>query len=327
MPHSTSPLAVEPKTKLRPTLGLALSGSGNRSAFYIGFLEILQEHKIPIDYIAACSGGSLVAAAFACGTLAQFKEKAMSLDKETLKTYFTRGSGKGGLFSIDLLEREIRNFTKGLRFEEVRPLMGFVAVDIESGEKVLLCMGDIAKAARISCTLPGIFEPEKWGGKTLVDGGLLVMIPGEVLLNANIDVKIGVNMRGTKHIFTEPQLTAKKILNFLKKLFFVEELESFFDNIFQLDDGLKAEKKPGFFQVLGKSLDLAIRANQSQSNEESMFDLIIVPDLPKLKRDEFSQEASKYFYEVGRKTAEENILKIRELIKNKQQVLETTLNS
>jgi predicted acylesterase/phospholipase RssA len=322
MPRSTSRLAVKLKTKPRPTLGLALSGPGNRSSFYIGFLEILQEHEIPIDYIAACSGGSLIAAAFACGTLAQFKEKVLSLNKETLKTYFTRSKGKGGLFSMDLLEQEIRNFTKGLRFEEVRPLMGFVAVDIESGEKVLLCMGDIAKAARISCTVPGIFEPEKWGGKTLVDGGLLTIMPADILKGADIDVKIGINIRGTKHIFTEPQLTAKKILNFLKRLFFVEELESFFDNIFRLDDGFGAEQKPGFFQVLGKSLDVAIKANQQPDNGETILDLIISPDLPKMRSTEFSQEAVKYFYEQGRKSAEENVSKITALIKSKQKALE-----
>ena len=42
----------------KPTLGLALSGSGDRTTFYIGFLEVLDEAGIKIDYISACSGGS-----------------------------------------------------------------------------------------------------------------------------------------------------------------------------------------------------------------------------------------------------------------------------
>ena len=78
----------------KPTLGLALSGSGNRTSFYIGFLEVLQEKGIHLDYITACSGGCLAALAFSCGTLPEFKEKVFSLDRETLKTYFTRSHDK-----------------------------------------------------------------------------------------------------------------------------------------------------------------------------------------------------------------------------------------
>jgi NTE family protein len=260
--------------KSSPTIGLALSGGGNRSSFYIGFLEVLQEKGIRLDYITACSGGSLAAAAFACGTLPEFKQKVFGLGKETLKTYFSRSNSKGGIFSIDLLEEEIRNFTKGLTFEEVRPLMGFVAVDIENGEKVLLCMGDIARAARISCTIPGVFDPVKWGGKTLVDGGLLTMVPGDFLHQAKMDITVGINIRGTKHIFLGSQITAKKIYNFIKKVLFIEELESLFDGLFKMEE-TNFERQQNFFQVVGKSMDLAIKANQKNTEDEEACDLVI----------------------------------------------------
>jgi NTE family protein len=301
----------------KPTVGLALSGGGNKSSFYIGFLEVLQEKGIHLDYITACSGGSLAAAAFACGTLPEFKEKVLSLDRETLKKYFSKSSGKGGFFSIDSLEEEILNFTKGLTFEEVRPLMGFVAVNIENGEKVLLCMGDIARAARISCTLPGIFEPVKWGGKTLVDGGLLTMVPGDFLRQANMDVTIGINMRGTKHIFLDSQITAKRIYNFIKKVLFIEELEALFDGLFKLEDE-DFESHPNFFQVVGKSMDLAIKANQKNTEAEEACDLVIFPNLPKTKQSNFTKESVKYYYDMGRKVAEDYVPKINELIKAKE---------
>lgn len=302
--------------KPSPTIGLALSGGGNRSSFYIGFLEVLQEKGIRLDYITACSGGSLAAAAFACGTLPEFKQKVFGLGRKTLKTYFSRSNSKGGIFSIDLLEEEIRNFTKGLTFEEVRPLMGFVAVDIENGEKVLLCMGDIARAARISCTIPGVFDPVKWGGKTLVDGGLLTMVPGDFLRQANIDISIGVNMRGTKHIFLDSQITAKKIYNFIKKVLFIEELESLFGGLFRMEDA-EFERQQNFFQVVGKSMDLAIKANKTNYEREEACDLLITPNLPRLKQSKFTRESVKYYYEMGRKIAEDYVPKIRELVKAK----------
>jgi len=302
--------------KSKPTVGLALSGGGNRSSFYIGFLEVLQEKGIQLDYITACSGGSLAAAAFACGTLPEFKEKVFGLDRKTLKTYFHRNGARGGIFSIDSLEEAIRNFTKGLTFEEVRPLMGFVAVDIENGEKVLLCMGDIARAARISCTIPGVFDPIKWGGKTLVDGGLLTMVPGDFLRQANMDITIGINIRGTKHIFLGSQITAKKIYNFIKKVLFIEELESLFDGLFKMEEA-DFERQQNFFQVVGKSMDLAIKANKNNNEQEEACDLVINPNLPKLKQSDFTGESVKFYYDMGRKTAEEYVPKINELVKAK----------
>lgn len=301
-------------TNMRPKIGLALSGSGNRSPFYIGFLEYLSEQNVTVDYITACSGGSLVAAAYACGTLPEFKKLILSLTPESIKVYMARSTG-GGFYNIDLLEEAIRTFTKGMNFEEVRPLMGFVAVDIENGEKVLLCMGDIARAARISCTLPGVFEPVQWGGKTLIDGGLLTMVPGDFLKQAGMDVTIGVNMRGTKHIFTENQISAKKFFNLLKKIFLIDNLENILHNIFTEEpEGLK---KPRMFEVIGKSLDLAIEANKKQSNAEESCDLMIYPEIPKFKKNEFSPETNLYFYERGREVAGEYIERIKQLINKK----------
>jgi predicted acylesterase/phospholipase RssA len=306
------------QTSAKKTLGLALSGSGNRSTFYIGFLEGLEESGIKPDYIAASSGGSLVAAAYACGTLPEFKERILSMTKETLRTYLVKSSG-GGLFGLGLLEEEIRKYTKGLRFEEVRPLMGFVAVDIENGEKVLMSMGDIAHAACVSCALPGVFDPEKWGGKTLIDGGLLITVPTEYLKLAGMDISVGINMRGTRHIFTQKQLTARRIYNFIKKIFFIDEFNEFFDNwppVFDAD----IQHKPKLFSVIGKSLDLAIAANKIDDHAEELCDLMITPDIPTFKRNSFTSESLKFYSEAGRKAAKQYAPVIWELMQKKEKV-------
>lgn len=300
----------------RTTLGLALSGGGNRSTFYVGFLEVFQEAGVKIDYIAACSGGSLVAAAFVCGTLPEFKKEILRLDKDSLKTYFTKGAGQGGLYSLDLLEEKIREFTGGRHFEDIRPLMGFVAADIETGEKIVLSMGDIARAARISCTIPGIFEPVKWGGRTLVDGGLLSMVPGDVLKSASMDFSVGVNMRGTRHIFTEKQIAAKRIFNFLKKILLVDEIEDAVGAFIKPEDD-DFEKNPKLFSVLGKSLDLAILANRTNNEPAEACDYTITPKIPKLKNGNFSSQWLEFYYREGRKSALEHLPIIKKLIAEK----------
>jgi predicted acylesterase/phospholipase RssA len=304
--------------KNRPTIGLALSGSGNRTSFYIGFLEVLQEQKIPIDCISTCSGGCLVAAAYACGTLEELKSLAFSLNKKVMRSYLER-SKNGGLYSMEFLEKVFRReITKGLNFEEVRPHMSFAAVDVESAEKVYLCMGDIAKAARISCTIPGIFEPAMWGDKILVDGGLLTTMPTESLKEAGADIIIGIDMRGVRHIFTKSQITIKKVFNNIKKLFFIDELENWIDILLQEEGKNWTEKKPKLFSVLGKSLDVIIQAEKNNYNEPQC-DLLITPVFEKCSNIDLTQKNIRNFYNLGRQTAREHLCKIRTLISEKSQ--------
>lgn len=302
----------------RPSIGLALSGSGNRTTFYIGFLEVLDEAKVPIDYIAACSGGSLVAAAYACGSLREFRDEALNLTKDQLKGFFTKRNGKGGLYSLDNVEETLQKFTKGLKFEEVRPLMGFVAVDLQNGEQVVLSMGDIARAARISCTLPGLFEPVKWGGRTLIDGGLLSFIPVDVAKQAGMDIVIGVNMRGTKHIFTQRQMTLKKVMNAIKKLFLIEEIDSAINGLLKIEKENDWEEGMGVFTVLGKSLDLAIKASQTDKQVDLTCDLMIKPEMPHPNQTNVDQFY--HYYEIGRRTAKKYLPEIQRLIKAKSKL-------
>jgi NTE family protein len=50
----------------RPSIGLALSGGAARGLAHVGVIRALQEHKIPIDYVAGTSAGSIVGGA-GCG--------------------------------------------------------------------------------------------------------------------------------------------------------------------------------------------------------------------------------------------------------------------
>jgi predicted acylesterase/phospholipase RssA len=47
----------------RPRVGLALGGGFARGVAHVGVLRVLEEHEIPIDFIAGTSVGALIAAA------------------------------------------------------------------------------------------------------------------------------------------------------------------------------------------------------------------------------------------------------------------------
>ena len=71
--------------KKRPKIGLVLSGGGARGFAHIGVLKVLEENKIPVDYIAGASMGGLVGALYATGRTPDEMERLIEkLDWNTL---------------------------------------------------------------------------------------------------------------------------------------------------------------------------------------------------------------------------------------------------
>src|SRR6185369_7562535 len=65
--QTTTPQAQTSTTGRRPKIGLALSGGGARGFAHIGVLEWLEQHRIPVDYVAGTSMGGLIGALYAMG--------------------------------------------------------------------------------------------------------------------------------------------------------------------------------------------------------------------------------------------------------------------
>ena len=63
---SSAPLSA-PRTASRQTIGLALSGGGARGGAHIGVLLALRDLRVPIDFIAGTSMGSVVGGLYASG--------------------------------------------------------------------------------------------------------------------------------------------------------------------------------------------------------------------------------------------------------------------
>ncbi len=313
----------------KPKIGLALSGASTRAVFYIGFLEVLAEHNIPIDYIAASSSGSIVAMAYACGTLPQLRDHVMRFTKEEMYEFIGKAKVSGtGLFKLDSAEELFRHYSRGLKFEDVRPLMGFVAVDIERGEQVVMSMGDIAHAVRISCTLPALFEPVEWGGSMLVDGGLLNIVPIDVLKQANVDITIALNVRGSRHIFSPFQLKVRRIYNGLKRLFLINHAQGLlrrasasfasFDesDYMTVDLDYEPRKYRHTLSVLARCMDLANQAIDKSYEFllHTTTDFLITPKIESTTIGDLNK--TQHFYDAGRAEAEALIPKLREVIEN-----------
>ncbi|MGV6825682.1 MAG: patatin-like phospholipase family protein, partial [bacterium] len=65
----------------RPKIGLVLSGGGARGIAHVGVLQVLEEQRVPIDYIAGTSMGSIVAGLYASGmTPQQISDEMHNMD-------------------------------------------------------------------------------------------------------------------------------------------------------------------------------------------------------------------------------------------------------
>src|SRR3984893_8864979 len=144
----------------RPKVGVALGGGFARGIAHIGVLRVLEQHQIPIDFIAGTSVGALVAATYASGT---------SLDDMTRHGAATRFSDFGrwtlsrmGMASNERLEDFLRRFTSARYFSEMKIPLSIVATDVISGESVHFTDGEISPALRASCAYPGLFLPVEY---------------------------------------------------------------------------------------------------------------------------------------------------------------------
>jgi NTE family protein len=187
----------------RPRVGLALSGGVARGNAHIGVLRVLEEHNIPVDYIAGTSAGALVAGGYAAGlSIKELAETAHSLRwRDVGRVTLSRL----GIQSNARMEEFARARLPVKRFEETRIPLAIMATDLNSGAAVMMTEGDIAFAIRASCALPGWYVPvTDERGRQLVDGGLVANIPTAAVrvLGADIVIAVDVNSEGAKFLST-----------------------------------------------------------------------------------------------------------------------------
>ena len=174
----------------RPKIGLALGGGFARGIAHIGVLRVLEQNRIPIDYIAGTSVGALIAAAYAGGsTLAEMEQVGLST---RFKDFAEWTISWKGLASDSRLQRYLRRLTPVRRFEDLQIPLSIAATDLMTAETAFFTTGEIGPALCASCAYPGLFMPIEYRGHFLADGFLTEAAPAVAVRELGAELVISV---------------------------------------------------------------------------------------------------------------------------------------
>jgi NTE family protein len=292
MPADTARAPVRAK---RPKIGLVLSGGGARGLTHVGVLKVLEELRVPVDYVTATSMGAIVGGLYVSGMSAgRMEELVTSVDWPSLfsdqpprRELSIRRKREDSFYTIPL-EVGFRDFSlrfstgalsgqnleillHGLTwrddeigsFDNLPIPFRAVSTSMVDGKPIVFDRGPLYLAMRGSMSVPGIFAPLEHDGKILGDGGLVNNLPVDLVKAMGADVVIAVNI-GT------PLLTREQLSSFIG--------------------------------VAEQSINILTEQNvRAQLALLTPRDVLIVPDLRELSALDFTK--GEQFIELGEKAA------------------------
>jgi NTE family protein len=154
-----------------PKIALILGGGAARGLAHIGALEVLEREGIWPAFVGGSSMGGLIAALWAAGLdAAKMREVARGFR-------FPRWFVPGALVAWDRIFASAVPYLAQATFESLKTPLAVLAVDVESGRPVVLHQGTVLPAVRATCAIPAVLPPVALGGRQLVDGGLVNVLP------------------------------------------------------------------------------------------------------------------------------------------------------
>ena len=187
---------------------LALGGGGARGLSHLGVLQVLDREGLQPDVIVGTSVGSIMGASYALHPdalevtrrgLSYLKGDSFSnnpfrkvlFHSENVESGFFRSVvqsikksyvfssllRKPAIFDSERLFNVICDVIPDVTFADTKIPFAVPAIDIRSGQEILITEGSIRKALLASCSLPGFFPPVEHQGMLLMDAGVIGPVP------------------------------------------------------------------------------------------------------------------------------------------------------
>jgi NTE family protein len=298
-------------------IGISLGSGGAKGLSHIGILKVLERENIEISYISGSSIGALVGGLYAFGYSANDLEKiALNFSKENFYDLFDFSKSFQGIIKGDKILNLIDELLKGASFSDLKIPFLPVAVDLITGDKIIIKEGKVSFAIRASISIPVIFQPFPWKDKLLIDGGVLSPVPVKELKEEyKPDIIIAVNLhKKIKWNFKEKQKPLEIPIipsSIPEKITYIISQSSLFR---EFQRRLNPLLNPSLFEVLMQTIDIMNYEIAEQNFKEA--DIVITPEVQNYGTFDFDK--AKELIALGEKAGEENILKIKEIIKKKR---------
>jgi len=223
---------------------LVLSGGGARGLAHVGILKGLEEAGFPKpSMVVGTSMGAIVGGLYACGmtppeltrfvledfNIADYMDSFTFRINGPVGKVFQTGQMLASLASstgIDTGQKALDLFQKltgGKSFDDTEIPFRCNAVDLLSGQEVVLKSGSVAKAMRASMSFPLFFQPFTENGMCLVDGGLFDNMPVAIARNEGVRHIMAVNVNNfypieAKDLKNGPQIIYRSMESILNAL-------------------------------------------------------------------------------------------------------------
>ena len=175
-------------------VALALSSGGPRGFAYIGAIEELLARGYRITSVSGTSAGALVGSIYAAGGLEAFKEWLLGLDPVKIMRLMDFSISKNYLVKGEKVIAAIKQRVPEVNIEDLHIPFTAVATDLFTGEEVLFREGPLFQAIRASISIPSMFKPVEWKGRTLIDGGIVNTFPLNRVQRTPGDILVGFNV-------------------------------------------------------------------------------------------------------------------------------------
>jgi len=315
-------------------IGLAFGGGSVKGFAHIGVLKVLEKNNIKISHIAGTSIGAAVGAIYSAGYKAKELEDFV-LDIDWPEMIDISFPPKEGLLQGKELEKVLKNVLKNKTFKKLKIPFAATAVNLISGETLIFNQGNVAKAVRASISYPGFFVPVHYKNMLLIDGGILTPIPVNAARKIGAKKVLAVDLKQKRkenvflNMFKEYPNEKDSFKKEFKQIIFQQELEEinhylkekkiklpFYVKILLRSSKIrgmvtKKVKIPDIIRILFRSVQVMGDKLSAHSLKEA--DIIIKPKLKKINYLEFDKIP--YIIKSGEKTAQQNIRKIKKLIK------------
>jgi NTE family protein len=190
---------------------------------HIGVIQWIEEHHIPVDYVAGTSMGGLVGGLYASGMssqdIANFvggidwtavlngqvpfpalsyrrKEDKLAFPNRLefgLKNGFSVPNGLNSGSAVGLLlDEKMLPYYDLKSFDDLPIPFRCVATDLTTGTEYVFKDGSLAQAMRSTISIPGVFAPVEHGTQIYSDGAAVNNLPVDVARKMGADIVIAV---------------------------------------------------------------------------------------------------------------------------------------